>query len=162
MLPDDEKDKICNLYLDGFSTVKIGKMYGVGNKSIASVLSDRGIERDRSLSTRIYHLDEHYFDVLDTPNKCYIFGFLLSDGSNNRNKSTVTISLQEEDREILERMRLELNSDKPLEYLDYSNKHDFGYNYKNQYRLLFFSTKLCNALSSHGLMPNKSLILEFP
>lgn len=137
-------------------------MYGVGNKCIANVLSDRGIERDRSLSTRIYRLDENYFDVLNTPNKCYIFGLLLSDGNNNRKKSTVSISLQEEDREILEKIRLELNSDKPLEYLDYSNKHDFGYNYKNQYRLLFFSSKLCDALSSNGLVPNKSLILEFP
>lgn len=162
LLPNEEKDNICNLYLSGISTVKIGEKYGIWNHSVTAVLDERGVERDRRLSTRKYHLDEHYFDNLDTPNKCYIFGLLLSDGSNNPDKQTVSISLQEGDFEILEKVRLEIQSEKPLEYLDYSNKHDFGYNYQNQYRLLLFSSRICDALISHGLVKNKSLILNFP
>ncbi len=72
------------------------------------------------------------------------------------------MSLQEEDRDILEKIRIELKSDKPLEFLDYSNKHDFGYSYKNQYRLLFFSSHMCATLKSIGMVPNKSLVLKFP
>ena len=131
LLSEEEKDRICDLYLNGTSTVNIGKMYGVLNKPIAAVLEERGIDRDRRLSTRKYTLNEHYFDNIDTPTKGYIFGFLLSDGSNNPNKQTISISLQEEDKYILERMRNEIESTKPLEYLDYSNKNDFGYHYKN-------------------------------
>lgn len=162
LLPSEEKRNICNLYLAGSSTVKIGKLYGVWNHSITAVLDECGIQRDRRLSTRKYRLDEHYFDELDTQNKCYIFGLLLSDGSNNPDKQTVSISLQEGDVEILEKVRTEIKSDKPLEYLDYSNKHDFGYHYQNQYRLLLFSNRVCEALISHGLVKNKSLILGFP
>ena len=162
MLPIEEKERICKLYLDGMSTVQIGKMYGTWNHSIANVLIENGIDRDRRLSTRKYTLNEHYFDNIDTPTKAYIYGFLLSDGSNNPDKQTVSISLQEEDKDILEFMRNEIQSTKPLEYLDYSNKHDFGYNYKNQYRLLLFSDKICSALTKHGLVKNKSLVVEFP
>lgn len=161
-LPEAEKENICNLYLNGMSTVNIGKLYGVLNKPIAAVLEEKDIERDRRLSTRKYHLDEHYFDEIDTPIKGYIFGLLLSDGSNNPDKQTVSISLQEEDVEILNRIREEVKSTKPLEYLDYSNKDDFGYHYKNQYRLIFFSDKICSALTKHGLVKNKSLVVEFP
>lgn len=161
MLPVEEKDKICKMYLDGYSTVKIGQIYGVWNHSITAVLKERNIDRDRRLSTRIYTLDEHYFDEIDTPIKGYIFGLLLSDGSNNPDKNTVSISLQEEDVQLLERIRLELKSTKPLEFLDYSNKHDFGYHYKNQYRLLLFSDKICSSLTKHGLIKNKSLFVDF-
>ena len=161
-IPDEDKENICKLYLDGMSTVKIGQLYGTWNHTIANVLEDKGIARDRRLSTRTYTLDEHYFDEIDTPTKAYIYGFLLTDGSNNPKKQTVSISLQEEDRDILERMRKEIKSTKPLEYLDYSNKHDFGYHYKNQYRMLLFSDKICSALTKHGLVQNKSLIIEFP
>lgn len=161
-IPEEDKNKICELYLGGMSTVKIGQLYGTWNHTIANVLEEKGIERDRRLSTRTYTLDEHYFDEIDTQTKAYIYGFLLTDGSNNPSKQTVSISLQEEDKEILERMRKEIKSTKPLEYLDYSNKHDFGYNYKNQYRMLLFSDKICSALTKHGLVKNKSLVVEFP
>lgn len=162
LLPEEEKDRICKLYLDGMSTVKLGKLYGVWNHSIANVLEEKNISRDRRLSTRTYTLDEHYFDEIDTNIKAYIYGLLLSDGYNNPDKQTVSISLQEEDAALLERVRKEIKSTKPLEYLDYSNKHDFGYHYKNQYRLLLFSDKICSALTKHGLVKNKSLIVEFP
>ena len=77
-------------------------------------------------------------------------------------KRTISMSLQEEDRYILERIRTEIGSEYQLEFIDYSNKHDFGYTYKNQYRLLLFSTHMCKVLEEKGMLPNKSLILEFP
>jgi len=80
-------------------------MYGVNNKPIAKVLEEMGISRNRALSTRIYNVDEEFFDCIDTQDKAYIYGLLLSDGSNCPSKQTVHISLQEEDREILEKVR---------------------------------------------------------
>lgn len=160
MSPDD-KEKIKNLYQSGNSTVKIGKMFGCSHKKIARILDELGISRT-GVGRRKYNINEHYFDEIDTPNKAYIFGFLYADGSNNRNKSTVSMSLEEGDFDILEKIRKEIGSEKELEFLDYSNKNDFGYTYKNQYRLLLFSSRICDSLAKHGLVPNKSLILEFP
>lgn len=149
-------------YLAGESTVKIGQRYGTSHQPILKALKRMNIERTPSKFNRKYSLNETYFDIIDNPNKAYILGLLYADGSNNISKSTISISLQEEDGYLLEAIRNEMQSDKPLEYLDYSNKHDYGYNYKNQYRLLLFSSHMCHTLNNLGMMPNKSLKLEVP
>lgn len=158
---DEETNEIIQLYQSGMSTVKIGKQFNVGHKKIASVLEENGIPRT-GVSRRKYKINENYFDKIDSPNKAYILGFLFADGHNEIKKATVSISLQEEDKEILELMRQEIGSEKPLEYLDYSNKNDFGYHYKNQYRLMFFNKHICDTLNDIGMLSNKSLSLTFP
>lgn len=158
----EEQENIVKLYKEnGLSTVKIGKQYGVTHKVISRVLDLYGINRVGN-GQRKYFLNEHYFDEIDTPEKAYILGFFYADGSNNISKQTVSMSLQEEDKNVLEQIRLNIGSERPLEFLDYSNKHDFGYSYKNQYRLLIFSKCICNQLNNLGMTPNKSLTLEFP
>lgn len=159
---DSQKKEIIDLYNNGVSSVKIGKIYGVSHKPILKVLHANGVEVDQKKFVRKYQVDESFFDYIDTPEKAYVLGVLYSDGSNNPNKSTVSLSLQEEDYALLEQINVLLKSDKPLEYLDYSNKHDFGYHYKNQYRLLVFSHHMCTRLVELGVVPNKSLKLSFP
>lgn len=159
---DEELQDIRISYLNGESSVKIGKRYGTTHKPILQALHNMGIDIDQKRFVRKYDLDEHYFDIIDTPNKAYIMGFIHSDGSNCLHKSTVSISLQEEDKDILERIRKELKSEKSLEYIDNTNKHDFGYTYKNQYRFVMFSKHICEQLNDKGIIPNKSLIIGFP
>ena len=158
---EDKYNEIVKLYKEGLSSVEIAKLYGVTHKVITRILDKCGIQR-RNGGRRKYKLNENYFDDIDTPNKAYILGFLYADGSNSESKCTISMSLQEEDRYILEKIRKEVGSEKPLEFLDYSNKHDGGYNYKNQYRLLMFSRHMCDALKDKGVVPNKSLVLQWP
>ena len=158
---DEQKQLICQMYADGASTPKIGTMFNVGHKVIAKVLEELGVSRI-GVGRRQYKINEHYFDCVDTPNKAYILGFLYADGCNFPKKSTISMSLEEGDREILELIRKEIGVEKELEFIDYSNKHDFGYTYKNQYRLLMFSAHMCRALIKHGMTPSKSLTLTFP
>lgn len=158
----EEVKNIIDLYLSGLSCVKIGIKYDVSHKCILKILHKYNIDVDQKRTVRKHTLDKNYFDNIDTPNKAYILGLLYADGNNFIKKSTLSISLQEEDKDILESIRKELNSSKPLEYIDYSNKHDYGYNYKNQYRLLVFSKEICESLNKIGMKPRKSLILEFP
>ena len=159
---EEQLKDIKESYLNGESSVSIGKRYNTNHKPILRELHNMGVEVSQKKMVRKYNLNENYFDNIDTSNKAYIMGFLHSDGSNNINKSTISLSLQEEDREILEQIRNEIGSEKPLEYLDYTNKHDFGYTYKNQYRLIMFSSHMCNELNNKGITPNKSLTIGFP
>ena len=159
---DEQKIDIITSYLNGESSVKIGKRYGLSHKPILKILHKNGINVDQKKFVRKYTLNENYFDQINTPNKAYILGFLYADGHNEISKFTISMSLQEEDKEILEKIRKELCSNKPLEYIDYSNKHDFVYHYKNQYRLLLFSKHMCSSLIKLGVVKNKSLIITFP
>ena len=158
---EEQKNLVVRLYNELGSSVDVGKLFNVGHKVITKILKEKGIKRVAA-KNRQYKINEHYFDEIDTQNKAYILGFLYADGCNFPKKSTVTMSLEERDKEVLERIRNEIGSERPLEFLDYSNKHDFGYTYKNQYRLLLFSSHMCKALESHGMIPNKSLTLSFP
>ena len=158
----DQIQDILDMYVNQkISSVKIGEKYGCSHKVILSLLEAQNIDHSWK-PKRKYAINETYFDIIDTPNKAYILGFLYADGSNCLDKCTVTMSLQEEDRDILERIRREIGSEKPLEYLDYTNKNDGGYTYKNQYRLLLFNKNMCKSLETVGMIPNKSLKLQFP
>ena len=160
---DEQRGLILDLYCNqGMSSVKIAELFGLQYETILKFLKKNGVIINGHNGIRKYTLNENYFDVIDSPRKAYILGFLFADGSNCKKKSTISMSLQEDDWRILEDIRNELQSEKPLEYLDYSNKHDFGYHYKNQYRLLLFSTHMCNSLENIGMIPNKSLKLDYP
>lgn len=161
---EEEIQDIIHAYLNGESSVKIGQRYNIGHKTILKILHNNNIYVDKQAKRfhRKYALNEKYFENIDTPNKAYILGFLFADGNNSITKGEIRIALQEEDKEILEAMRLEIASEKPLIFRDYSNKHDFGYTYKNQWQLSLYSETLCQDLAKHGMVPNKSLVLEFP
>ena len=160
MSTNEKEKQIVNMYVnDKMSMHKIALNLEIDDKTVKRALIKNNVE---IRNKRKYKLDEHYFDKIDTPIKAYILGFFYADGSVNLPKSTISMSLQEEDGYILDRIRREFGSTKELEFLDYSNKHDFGYTYKNQYRLLFFSIYLCKQFEKLGVVQNKSLILEFP
>lgn len=153
---------ILDMYVNQkISSVTIGEKYGCSHKVILRLLEAQNIDHSWK-PKRKYAVNETYFDEIDTPNQAYILGFLYADGSNNPDKWTISMSLQEEDRDILEKIRSEIASEKPLEFLDYTNKHDGGYTYKNQYRLLIFNKHMCETLESIGMVQNKSLKLQFP
>ena len=159
---EDQISDIITSYKSGESSVSIGRRYNTTHKPILKVIHKHNVVVDVSQSHRKYNLNETFFDVIDTQEKAYILGLLYADGNNSPSKSTISISLQEEDKELLEAIRKTINSEKELEYLDYSQKDDFGYSYKNQYRLLMFSKHMCDSLSSLGVVQNKSLITSFP
>lgn len=161
---EEEIQDIIQSYLNGESSVKIGKRYNIDHKPILKLLKKNGVYVDKLARRfhRQYALNEEYFDDIDTPDKAYIFGFLMADGNNNPSKQTISMALQEEDRYILEEMRIKIGSEKTLDFIDYTNKHDFGYTYKNQWRLNLFSKKFCEVLAEKGMVPNKSYCLQFP
>ena len=162
---NEEKENIVKLYLEGKSTVEIGKMYKFDHHSIASVLDEYHVDRrDASHCNRTYSVNDEYFDNIDTQNKAYVLGFLFAYGNNCMQKSTIRIALQEKDRDILEKIRIDIGSNKPLCLKSSENKRNNGegYDYKDQYALDVCNKHWCERLSELGCVHNKSLVLKFP
>ena len=68
----EQELQICRMYSEEkLSTVYIGKYFNCGHKVIAKVLEKHNIPRVGN-GRRKYFFDEHYFDIIDTPNKAYI------------------------------------------------------------------------------------------
>lgn len=164
MLPDSCKHLIVHLYtVEGLNSYKIAEVYKISYKSVVKVLDEYGINRIYSGGSRKYTFNEHYFDVIDTNNKAYILGFLYADGYNGVDRNIVSINLQERDKELLDKIKIELDSNNQLTYLDYSHYNDgVNMNAQNQYKLTLHSAILCKALNDLGCTQRKSLTLQFP
>ena len=120
VISESEYNKIAELYNSGMSSVQIGTEYGCDHKTITKILDKLNIDRDTS-RYRKYSLDINYFDVIDTQDKAYILGLLYADGNVSLNKCTISLSLQESDMEILEKMNICLGYDRPLEIVSQKN-----------------------------------------
>lgn len=158
----EEKEKIVELYVEEkLSTPKIGKIMGCNYNKIRHILDEFKIQRVNN-GLRKYSLNEEYFDCINTPNKAYILGLMCADGCNYPPKHTAFISLQESDKDLLEKIRKEMDSNQPLRIIDQSNRKYNNYTYNNMCTYNMYSTRICDSLTRLGVVKNKSLILEFP
>ena len=157
---EEEVSKMYDLYISGKSMNEIAKIFEVSESCVNYNFSKRGFQiRDLSAACSKYCIDEHYFDEIDTPNKAYILGLLYADGCHVSNKDVIQIALQEQDVEILNRIKNELRTDRPLYFIS-SEYSPLTKN--NQYRLAITNKHIANTLNSYGLRSRKSLILEWP
>lgn len=109
----------------------------------------------RECANRIYNFDENYFQDINTSEKAYWLGFLFADG--NIYKNQMTLKLQRRDEKHLIKFKETLLSEHPI----HRGKND---SHKNSYysSLVIGSKKLCAHLINSGMIPRKSLTLEFP
>jgi hypothetical protein len=109
----------------------------------------------------------NYFDSIDTEEKAYWLGFIFADGNiskpykmvNGKQKNgtyRLEVSLCSEDYEHLDKLRVALNIDKPL------NVTKTNYAYSQRCRLYFQNKHMWSTLNSYGCTPQKSLTLRFP
>lgn len=143
-------------YEDGLQIHAIAKKYHTSQETVSSILKENNIEI-RPAYKVTYSINENYFDTIDTPEKAYIIGMIASDGCVFCNR--LQIVLQEEDKDILEKINSCLGSNRQLYYIERSKKNP---NWKNQYSLIIVNKHIADQLKSIGLIENKSLSLEFP
>jgi hypothetical protein len=100
----------------------------------------------------LYKIDETYFENIDNEEKSYFLGIIFADGYLNEKRNYMSLSLQENDVDILEKLKTSINTDKPLQLIKRKEK-----NTKNQYRLLITRKKIVNDLKKLGVKQKKSL-----
>jgi DNA-binding transcriptional regulator WhiA len=132
---------------------KCGKIFTCNN--IAIIKRGNAIFCSHTCSSRKYNFNQNYFDNIDTPNKAYILGFLFADGNVNKKQTEMTIKLHNRDINLLEKIKLEMKSEHPIKKIIQKNKED-------QVSFRISSIYLCKKLISHGVVPNKTFIIEFP
>lgn len=154
-LDNIQKIEIINKY----TCSSLGREYKISHNTVRYILINNNIElKNMSQARTIYSLDEHYFDIINTEEKAYFLGLLYADGYNNEKNNLICLSLQEEDKEILEKLSNNILSDRPLGFINNTNKK----NRKNMFSLRLKSNRLSTQLSKLGCPQKKSFILEFP
>lgn len=161
-LNDKEKIELVEKYKTGkFTCQDLSEIYGISRNAISGLLKRRFIivNRNQSSLQRKYSLNECYFDEINTEEKAYFLGLLYADGYNNEIRNCVQLTLQESDKEILELFNKELNSNRPLGFI---NLKIYNKNHQNCYRLSISSKKISNKLKQIGCPQKKSFIITFP
>jgi hypothetical protein len=107
--------------------------------------------------TRKYPVDEHFFDNIDSEEKAYFLGILFADGTNSLKDTEISLRLNEDDFEILEKLNNLIQPTKPI-----GQRKGKRENRKLQYCLLINCKKISYKLNELGMMPNKTFKLEYP
>lgn len=155
------ENEICNKYIENIDNTikKLSIEFKMSESTISKILKQHNIAIIKSnVLNKRYQIDEHYFDEIDTPNKAYILGLLYADGNNSK-QGSISISLQEQDKSILEKINHELKYTKELTFINYKKKSE---KWSNQYQLRISNKYMSKQLSKLGVIPNKSLTLQFP
>lgn len=109
--------------------------------------------------TTPYKFNTSFFDKIDTQEKAYVLGMLYADGYNSEDRGNVTLSLTQSDREILEKINICLESDRPIRTQVVKNSM---YNTQPYCELTFYNRHFSEKLAEIGCPQKKSHILKFP
>ena len=144
-------------YLDGNESISfISNKYGINRKSIERRLKEMGIP-----AKKIINCNETIFDIIDTEEKAYWLGFIFADGYVCTNTYSVGFSLNLNDKETV------------MAFTDFmgfkggcniTESHKFRSKEKCGYMCstVIANKHLWESLVNKGVVPHKSLILEFP
>lgn len=160
LLSQERKDKAIELYSKYHNISKVEKELHMNSKTITEILNEVGVYiYTNSEVNRDYHINEHFFDNINTSKKSYYLGLLYADGCVCSNSNHIQLSLQEQDYDIIEKFRNDIESNHVIRFIDYKKKHP---TWSNQYNITITSNYLKQSLIDKGVVPNKSLILTFP
>ena len=69
-----ENKEIIELYNKGYSARKINRDFGISRKVISKILHTNKIAiRPQSKTSRLYHRNENYFDIIDNPENYFLY-----------------------------------------------------------------------------------------
>lgn len=114
----EQLNEIAEKYKSGMPATAIAKEYNVSSQTIRRRLDSMNIE---SRKTRKYFINEHVFDKIDSSEKAYWLGFILSDGYLNEARGFMRLKLGELDKDHVEKFA------KFMGYKDEDNAVKFEY-----------------------------------
>lgn len=153
-------DRLVYLYQQGKTQKEIADTLQIGEGVIRKEMKRRGLKmRTYEECNRRYYRNSNYFDELSTPNQAYILGFIYADGNVFSSHNTFTITLQDQDKYILDWMKEQFEYEGPVRLVPLHEKNP---NYRNQYTLVINDEHFVQSLHNLGVVDKKSLVLQFP
>lgn len=136
--------------LNKYSQREIARQLNIGKTTV-----NRWCVEELNFKPTKHTVNENFFDELNELSS-YILGFIFADGGISWNPKkhywSLTITSSAKDKEHIEKIRKLMKSTKPLLYAKSTNS----------YRLIITNKILCQKLMELGVIPRKSLTLNFP
>ncbi len=150
-----QKEEIVNFYKTRPMTQEeVAKKFNVSLPSVIKILKEYRVRIYNKVQLFSPNLNEHYFDKIDTEEKAYFLGLIITDGCVHKTKGRqplVSLSLQESDKYILERFKTAICSNKTIT--------NDGRGCAN---INILSRIMVESLRQYGVHERKSLHTTFP
>lgn len=152
------KLKVISNYLEKqMSLINSGKEFGLTQRNVEEILKEYNVKKrtytEAKQLGRKYPCNDDYFKI-QSHNMAYILGLLAADGSVSSKENLISIQLNKNDKELLEQIRLEVQSQRPI--LDYEGKNGLMSTFR------VWSKTWKDDLFHYGIVPKKTFILQPP
>jgi hypothetical protein len=152
-----DRDTIVRLSAE-MSDAQMAKHLGCSAPTIRYWRDRHGLPRSQARGSNIkYATDRGYFDRIDTPEKAYILGFIIADGSIHKNGKSIAIALKESDSALLLEIGRHLSCDAPL-----ATKTSTGFTRSQTACLTLSGRHLVSSLAMLGVHHGKSRTATYP
>ncbi|MEE0930544.1 MAG: hypothetical protein UIM53_06045 [Acutalibacteraceae bacterium] len=149
------KENIVREYLLKPQTIhEVAQKYKVSDPSVIKILDENNIIRYSKAKLFSPKLDEDFFENIDSEEKAYFLGLIITDGcihEDKKRETSVSITLIDEDSYLLEYFRDIIGSEKKV-------AHDG----RGCSQITIYSNKMAKDLEKYGIVPRKSLSTIFP
>jgi hypothetical protein len=157
---DALENKIISLYKDGRTGKEIADKFGYKRKeTVYQVLDKHNIER-REPKIQTYY-DESFFERIDTHEKAYVLGLIMTDGWILKNYAGFGIQLTEEDGYILEKISDLIGSTNSITHINYNKMRKRLNGAKDMKRLTVHNRKIAEDLKKLGVIKNKTTVMRY-
>lgn len=147
-------DTIKKMYEGGMRSGEIAEIFKTRAGSISRLMRENGV---KAHTVYKYTVNNDFFVGKNHLNM-YVLGLIYADGNVDKSKRSMSLGLQEEDGYIVEKISKIMEYTGPLYYINNSHLK----NRKNMTVLCITKKKLVLDLVELGVVPRKSLILDFP
>jgi intein-encoded DNA endonuclease-like protein len=157
------EEQIINMYLGGKTNKQISEQFSIHRTTVQRILKRNNVLLRKQTETSRQHNIVNFTGKIKTDNDAYILGLIYSDGNLNRN--CIEISLNEDDKQLLEDVSQFVYGKIILSYKkerQFKHKNGKIYKQRGQYRFHITSKQVCENLREMGLCENKSLKLKAP
>ena len=144
--------EVITRYKNGESCQVIADSFKVTFHTISNILEKNNIARDNKYKN--INLNENYFEKIDSSDKAYFLGFMLTDGNVSLNENTIRLSLSSKDEEILNIFKEKTGNENKI-CIREDEKHS-----ERTFQLR--SKKWKDDLAKYGVVPQKTSISEMP
>lgn len=157
--------QIKEMYASGMSTPEISKTIGKNPGGIRNILRKNGVNiRKNTEACKKYNFNESFFDIIDNEEKAYWLGFVAADGCVHKRKGklspVIKLTLSNKDKDHIAKFRKSISSNHTItDGSNFNEKRNINY-YSSS--LTLPSLHMFESLATYGVIPNKTLIIEFP
>lgn len=152
VLSEDNIKDICSRYINFETTEEIAKTYELCGNTVAKILKQNNITL-RPAYRRSQVSKHDYFSVIDSIDKAYFLGWMISDGAiiesktrPNRQK-VISLEIHNDDRQILELFAKMLGANNDIVKVNKKRNHAY---------IRFASNQMSEDLKQYGVVPRKS------